>query len=73
MAERIALVPPTSRPTEPADVHRAMGVMGLRTAVRSGTSCAPLGVHQPTFPEPSSAMPASAGPSAVSAPMAGSY
>src|SRR5690606_10582840 len=49
MAERIALVPPDIAQLNKRTVHRAMDVMGLRTAIRSGTELCALGVHQPTF------------------------
>ena len=65
MAERIALVPPDIAQLNKRTVHRAMDVMGLRTAIRSGTELC----WACTSPRsgPSSAMPASTGPSAVRA------
>lgn len=49
MAQRIALVPPDIAQLNKRTVHRAMEVMGLRTAIRSGTELCALGIHQGGF------------------------
>ncbi|MFP3899919.1 MAG: enoyl-CoA hydratase-related protein [Acidimicrobiia bacterium] len=49
VAERIAKVPPDIVQLNKRTVHRAMDVMGLRAAIRSGTELCALGVHQPSF------------------------
>jgi enoyl-CoA hydratase len=46
MAERIARVPPDIAQLNKRTVHRAMDVMGLRAAIRSGTELCALGIHQ---------------------------
>jgi enoyl-CoA hydratase len=46
MAERIAQVPPDIAQLNKRTVHRAMDVMGLRAAIRSGTELCALGIHQ---------------------------
>jgi enoyl-CoA hydratase len=46
IAERIALLPPDIVQLNKRTVHRAMEVMGLRTAIRSGTELCSLGIHQ---------------------------
>lgn len=48
-AERIALVPPDIAQLNKRTVHRAMDVMGLRTAIRAGTELCSLAIHQPSF------------------------
>jgi enoyl-CoA hydratase len=48
-AERIALVPPDIAQLNKRTVHRAMDVMGLRAAIRSGTELCSLAIHQPSF------------------------
>ena len=49
MAERIALIPPDIVQINKRTVHRAMDVMGLRAAIRSGTEMCSLATHQPSF------------------------
>ncbi len=51
IAERIALVPPDIAQLNKRTVHRAMEVMGLRTAIRAGTELCALAIHQPSFQE----------------------
>lgn len=51
LAERIALVPPDIAQLNKRTVHRAMEVMGLRTAIRAGTELCALGTHQRSFEE----------------------
>lgn len=51
VAQRIALVPPDIAQLNKRTVHRAMEVMGLRTAIRSGTELCALAIHQPSFQE----------------------
>lgn len=46
MAERIAKVPPDIAQLNKRLVHRGMEVMGLRTAIRTGTEICALGIHQ---------------------------
>ncbi len=46
MAERIALVPPDIAQLNKRTVHRAMDIMGLRAAIRSGTELCSLAIHQ---------------------------
>jgi enoyl-CoA hydratase len=46
IAERVAKVPPDLQQLNKRSVHRAMEVMGLRTAVRAGTEIQALGFHQ---------------------------
>jgi enoyl-CoA hydratase len=50
-AERIALVPPDIVQLNKRTVHRAMDVMGLRAAIRSGTELCSLAIHQRSFQE----------------------
>jgi len=49
IAERIALVPPDIAQLNKRTVHRAMEIMGLRTAIRSGTEICALGIEQESF------------------------
>jgi enoyl-CoA hydratase len=49
MAERVAKVPPDIAQLNKRTVHRAMDVMGLRAAIRSGTELCSLAIHQPSF------------------------
>lgn len=49
LAQRIALVPSDIAQLNKRTVHRAMEVMGLRTAIRAGTELCALGIHQPSF------------------------
>jgi enoyl-CoA hydratase len=49
LAERIALIPPDIAQINKRTVHRAMDVMGLRAAIRSGTEMCSLATHQPSF------------------------
>lgn len=49
VAGRIAKVPPDIVALNKRTVHRAMDVMGLRAAIRSGTELCALGIHQPSF------------------------
>jgi enoyl-CoA hydratase/carnithine racemase len=49
LASRIALVPPDIAQLNKRTVHRAMDVMGLRAAIRSGTELCALAIHQPGF------------------------
>jgi enoyl-CoA hydratase len=49
VAARIAKVPPDLVQLNKRTVHRAMDVMGLRAAIRSGTELCALGTHQPSF------------------------
>jgi enoyl-CoA hydratase len=49
VAERIAKVPPDIVQLNKRTVHRAMDVMGLRAAIRSGTELCALAIHQPSF------------------------
>ena len=51
MAERIALVPPDIAQLNKRTVHRAMDIMGLRAAIRSGTELCSLAIHQRSFKE----------------------
>ena len=51
VAERIAMVPPDIAQLNKRTVHRAMEVMGLRTAIRAGTELCALAIHQPSFQE----------------------
>jgi enoyl-CoA hydratase len=51
MAGRIALVPSDLAQLNKRTVHRAMEVMGLRTAIRAGTELCSLGIHQPSMQE----------------------
>ena len=46
VAKRIALLPPDIVQLNKRTVHRAMDVMGLRAAIRSGTELCALGIHQ---------------------------
>lgn len=48
-AGRIALIPPDIAQINKRTVHRAMDVMGLRAAIRSGTEMCSLATHQPSF------------------------
>ena len=49
IAGRIAKMPPDLVQLNKRTVHRAMDVMGLRAAIRSGTELCALGTHQPSF------------------------
>ncbi|MDD9370329.1 MAG: enoyl-CoA hydratase-related protein [Acidimicrobiales bacterium] len=49
VAERVAKVPPDIAQLNKRTVHRAMDVMGLRAAIRSGTELCALAIHQPSF------------------------
>jgi enoyl-CoA hydratase len=49
VAERIALVPPDIVQLNKRTVHRSMEIMGLRTAIRSGTELCALGTRQDSF------------------------
>ncbi len=49
VAARIALIPPDIAALNKRTVHRAMEVMGLRTAIRVGTEACALATHQPGF------------------------
>ena len=49
VAERIAKVPADIAQLNKRTVHRAMDVMGLRAAIRSGTELCSLAIHQPSF------------------------
>ncbi len=49
VAERIAKVPPDIVQLNKRTVHRAMDIMGLRAAIRSGTELCTLGIHQESF------------------------
>jgi enoyl-CoA hydratase len=49
MAERVAKVPPDIAQLNKRTVHRAMDVMGLRAAIRSGTELCSLAIHQAGF------------------------
>jgi enoyl-CoA hydratase len=49
MAQRIAQVPPDIAQLNKRTVHRAMDVMGLRAAIRSGTELCSLAIHQAGF------------------------
>ncbi len=49
IAERIALVPPDIAQLNKRTVHKAMEIMGLRTAIRSGTEICALGIEQESF------------------------
>jgi enoyl-CoA hydratase len=49
MGERIALVPPDIVQLNKRTVHRAMEVMGLRTAIRNGTELCALATRQDSF------------------------
>jgi len=49
IASRIALIPPDIAQLNKRTVHRAMDVMGLRAAIRSGTELCALAIHQPGF------------------------
>ena len=51
VAERIAKVPPDIVQLNKRTVHRAMDVMGLRAAIRSGTELCSLAIHQEGFKE----------------------
>ncbi len=51
VARRIALIPSDIVQLNKRTVHRAMEVMGLRTAIRNGTEICALGIHQPTMTE----------------------
>ncbi len=46
MAERIAKIPPDLQQLNKRSVHRAMEIMGMRAAIRSGTEIQALGFHQ---------------------------
>ena len=49
VAERVARVPSDIVQLNKRTVHRAMDVMGLRAAIRSGTELCSLAIHQPSF------------------------
>jgi enoyl-CoA hydratase len=49
VAERIALLPTDIVQLNKRTVHRAMDIMGLRAAIRSGTELCALGTKQPSF------------------------
>src|SRR3954447_15451085 len=49
VAERIALLPTDIVQLNKRTVHRAMDIMGLRSAIRSGTELCALGTKQPSF------------------------
>ncbi len=49
VAERIATIPSDIVQLNKRTVHRAMDVMGMRSAIRSGTELCSLGTKQPTF------------------------
>ena len=49
VASRIALVPSDIAQLNKRTVHRAMEIMGLRTAIRSGTEICALGIQQDSF------------------------
>ncbi len=51
IATRIAKIPPDIAQLNKRTVHRAMDVMGLRAAIRSGTELCALGIHQQTMHE----------------------
>jgi enoyl-CoA hydratase len=46
IAERVAKVPPDLQQLNKRSVHRAMEIMGMRTALRAGTEIQSLGFHQ---------------------------
>jgi enoyl-CoA hydratase len=49
VAVRITHMPPDMVQLNKRTVHRAMDVMGLRAAIRSGTELCALGIHQPSM------------------------
>jgi enoyl-CoA hydratase len=49
VASRIALIPPDVVQLNKRTVHRAMDIMGLRAAIRSGTELCSLAIHQRGF------------------------
>ena len=49
LAQRITLVPPDMVQLNKRVVHRGMEVMGLRTAIRTGTELCALGTKQETM------------------------
>jgi enoyl-CoA hydratase len=49
VAQRIALLPTDIVQLNKRTVHRAMDIMGLRSAIRSGTELCALGTKQPSF------------------------
>ena len=51
IASRIAKVPPDIVQLNKRTVHRAMDIMGLRAAIRSGTELCTLATHQASFHE----------------------
>jgi enoyl-CoA hydratase len=51
VAVRIAKLPPDIVQLNKRTVHRAMDVMGLRAAIRSGTELCSLAIHQQSFQE----------------------
>lgn len=51
VAERVAKVPPDIVQLNKRTVHRAMEIMGVRAAIRSGTELCALAVHQRSFGE----------------------
>lgn len=48
LAERVAKVPPDLQQLNKRSVHRAMEVMGIRTAIRAGSELQALATHQPS-------------------------
>jgi enoyl-CoA hydratase len=51
MAERVAKIPSDLQHLNKRTVHRAMEIMGIRTAIRAGTDLHALGWHQPSSRE----------------------
>jgi enoyl-CoA hydratase/carnithine racemase len=51
VAQRIAKLPPDIVQLNKRTVHRAMDIMGIRQAIRSGTELCSLGTKQPSFHE----------------------
>ncbi len=47
IAERIAKIPPDLQQLNKRSVHRAMEIMGIRTALRAGSELQALATHQP--------------------------
>lgn len=46
IAERVSNIPPDLQQLNKRTVHRAMEIMGIRTAIRSGSEILALGLHQ---------------------------
>ena len=46
IAERVATIPPDLQQLNKRTVHRAMEIMGARTAIRYGSEILALGLHQ---------------------------